>query len=238
MDDSEQAATAAIESGLMVAVGDRVAFRHALLRDAVYEEIAEPRRRGLHHRWGQVLLACEDAGAIPRPAEVARQLRMAGADTEAVPQLGRAAAEARELGALEHAAEYLEEAVEIDVDRADLWLELAQVEAWRGRADRSEDAFGRAFALLEGGEPLVLARAWLQHARVNHGPICAPRVARDSARTALGLIEQTKLAAGEERTEALATYAWCEAVAGDVDEAERLIDRLTADGHASGDWRV
>ncbi len=236
--DPERGATAALQSGLMVAAGDGVAFRHALLRDAVHEEIAGPRLRGLHHRWAHVLLACEEAGAIPRPAEVARQLRLAGADAEAVPHLARAAADARELGALEHAAEYAQEAVQIAPERPELWLELAELEAWRHRVDESEQAFSRAFALLEGGEPLTLARAWLQHARANHGPICYPRVALDSARTALQLIEETRLEATEEQTEALATWAWAEAVAGSVEEAERLLARLDGETYASNDWRV
>ena len=78
---------------------------------------------------------------------------------------------------------FVEEALGIAPDRAELWLELAELEAWRHRRDRSEQAFGRAFALLEEGDPL-LARARLQHARANHGPICYPRVALDSARAA------------------------------------------------------
>jgi tetratricopeptide (TPR) repeat protein len=199
LEDPEDAATAALHSGLMVAAGDGVGFRHALLREAVSEDIAEPRRRGLHRRWAHVLLACEQAGAIPRPTEVARHLRIAGAGADAVPQLRRAAANARSVGALEEAV---------------------------------------AFALLEGGEPLALARARLQHARANHGPICATRVARESARTALELIERAGLEASEERSEALAACAWCEAVAGSVEEAERLLERLSAEPDASGDWRV
>ncbi|HUA70393.1 MAG TPA: AAA family ATPase [Solirubrobacteraceae bacterium] len=238
LEDPEDAATAALESGLMAAAGDGVAFRHALLRDAVYKEIAEPRRRGLHQRWAHVLLACEQAGAIPRPAEVARHLRIAGAGAEAVPQLARAGANARSVGALEEAVAFVEEALGIAPDRAELWLELAELEAWRGRRDQSEDGFQRAFALLAPGEPLALARARLQHVRANHGPICAPRVARESARTALELIEQAGLEASEEQGEALAACAWCEAVAGSVEDAERLLERLSAETDASGDWRV
>ena len=238
LDDPEDAATAALHSGLMVPAGDGVAFRHALLRDAVYEEIAEPRRRGLHQRWAHVLLTCEQAGAIPRPAEVARHLRLAGAGADAVPQLVRAAANARSVGALEEAVAFVEEALGIAPDSAEIWLELAELEAWRGRRDQSDDAFRRAFALLEGGEPLALARARLQHARANHGPICFPRVARESARTALELIELAGLEASAERSEALAACAWCEAVAGNVEEAERLLERLSAEPDASGDWRV
>jgi len=238
LEDPEQAATAALQCGLMAAIGDGVGFRHALLRDAVYEETAAPRRRGLHHRWAQVLLACERAGAIPRPAEVARQLRLAGADAEAVPELARAAADARSVGTLDEAMAYVEEALGIAPDRAELWLEVGELEAWRHRRDASEEAFRRGIALLEGGEPLPLVRAWLRHARANHGPICFPRVARESARTALALIERNGLEAGEERTEALAACAWCEAVAGSAEEAERLLERLSAGPQASDDWRI
>jgi DNA-binding SARP family transcriptional activator/tetratricopeptide (TPR) repeat protein len=238
LEDPEETATVTLHSGLLVAVGDGIAFRHALLRDAVYEEIAPPRKRGLHHRWAQVLMACEQAGAIPRPAEIARHLRLAAADAEAVPHLARAAADARSVGALDEAVAYLEEALRIAPDRAELWLEVAELEAWRHRAGRSEEAFRRAFALLEEAEPLLLARAWLQHALANHGPICSPRIALKSARTALGLIERTRLDPSEERTEALATCAWAEAVAGSVEEAERLLEQLNAERYASSDWHA
>ena len=93
--DPDEAAGEALQSGLLEVADGAVGFRHALLRDAVYEEIAEPRRRSLHQRWAHALLASEQAGVIPRPAEAARHLRLAGADREAVPQLVRAAADAR-----------------------------------------------------------------------------------------------------------------------------------------------
>ncbi|MGH2881176.1 MAG: AAA family ATPase, partial [Solirubrobacteraceae bacterium] len=184
------------------------------------------------------LLACEQAGAIPRPAEVARHLRLAGAAADAVPQLVRATANSRSVGALEEAVAFVEEALGIAPAHAEIWLELAELEAWRGQRDQSEDAFRRAFALLEGGDPLALARARLRHARANHGPICFPRVARESARTALELIDASGIEASEERSEALAACAWCEAVAGSVEEAERLLARLSGEPDASGDWRV
>ena len=49
---------------------------------------------------------------------------------------------------------FVEEVLGIAPARAELWLELAELEAWRGRRDQSEDAFVRAFALLEAGAPL------------------------------------------------------------------------------------
>ena len=237
--DPEEAATQALQTGLVLSGADgRIAFRHALLRDAVYEEIAEPRRRGLHQRWARTLLGSEQAGAIPRPAEVARQLQLAGAAIEAVPQLARAAAQARSLAALEQAVSYLREALGIAPERADLWLELGELEAWRGRREQAEAGFKRSLALLEGGEPLPLARAWLRRARAYHGPICVPRAVLESASNAIDQLDRASLPMQEERSEALAARAWAEAVAGDVQKAERLLAELSADTPQSNDLRT
>ena len=236
--DPDEAAGGALETGLMVAADGGIAFRHALLREAVYAEIAEPRRRGLHHRWALALLASEEAGAVARPAEVARQLRLAQADREAVPQLVRAAVAARELAALEEAVAYLEEALAIESSRADLWLELGELEAWRLRREQAERAFEQALVLLEGDEPLVRAQAWLRRARAYHGPICVPRAVLDSARNALELIDLADTTAQEERSEALAAWAWAEAVAGSVEQAERLLAELGGQQRALDDLRI
>jgi len=224
--EPDESASQAIETGQMVAGEGRLGFRHALLREAVYEEIAAPRRRALHERWAQALLAAERDGAAPRPAEAARHLRLAGADDQAVPELARAAADARAVAALEQASSFLEEALSIAPDRAPLWLELGEIEAWRVRRDRAEIAFDRAIALLEDGDPLELARAWLRRARAYHGPICFPRGVLDSCARALALLEQTDRPAGEERREALAARTWAEAVAGSVEAAEQLLAEL------------
>jgi len=236
--DPEDAATAALEGGVLVAAGDGVGFRHALLREAVYQEIVEPRRRGLHERWAQALLASELAGASARPAEVARHLRLAGADARAVPQLARAAAAARALAALDQAAAFLDEALAIAPDGADLWLELAEVEAWRVRRDRAEAAFERALALLHTGERSALAHAWLRRARAYHGPICVPRAVLESARHALELLPESGAGVDGDRSEALAAWAWAEAVAGSVEQAERLLAQLSADGRPGDDLRI
>ncbi len=228
-----EAATQALQTGLLLASDGRIGFRHALLRDAVYEEIADPRRRGLHHRWAQALLASEQAGAVRHPDEVARHLRLAGADREAVPQLVRAAADARAMAALEQAVGYLEEALAIAPDRVDLWLELGELEAWRVRRDHAEAAFERATSLLAEAEPVECARAWLRRARAYHGPICVPRAVLESARKALELLELSPQAAADERSEALAAAAWAEAVAGSVEEAERLLAQLSSDASGS-----
>ncbi len=92
----------------------------------------------------------------------------------------------------------------------------------------------------EGAEPLVLARAWLRQARANHGPICVPAGrARERAHGARAL-DRSERTAGDaaERSEALAAWAWAEAVAGSVEEAERLLIELSAEPDSNGDLRV
>lgn len=226
-----EAAGEALQTGLLQSGDGRIAFRHALLREAAYEDIAEPRRRALHERWARALLGT-------RPAEAARHLRLAGADQEAVPQFALAAAAARTVAALEQAAAYLSEALEIAPSEDSLWLELAEVEAWRGRREQAVEAFERALSLLEGADPLTVARAQLRFARANHGPICVPRAVLDRARKALELLDAVDQDRPEERSEALAACAWAEAVAGSVDEAERLLVELDAVPHAHADLRT
>ena len=224
-----EAAADALQTGLVVADGSRIAFRHALLREAAYEEIAEPRRRTLHRAWADV---------TARADETARHLRLAGADLDSVPHLVRAAADARAVAALEEAVGYLGEALTIAPDRAEEWFELGELEAWRGRREPCDQAFRRGLALLDGDDRLTLARAWLRRARANHGPICVPRAVLDGAHHALDLLAHTDEFAPQERSEALAACAWAEAVAGSVDEAERLLVELSAAAADSNDLRT
>ena len=75
-------------------------------------------------------------------------------------ELIRAATQARSVAALEQAVGYLEEVLAIQPGRADVWLELAELEAWRMRREQAEAAFERALELLRAGEPpLALARS-------------------------------------------------------------------------------
>ncbi|HEX5851699.1 MAG TPA: AAA family ATPase, partial [Solirubrobacteraceae bacterium] len=213
IDDPASAASEALESGMFVARERRVGFRHALLRETVYTELPDPRRVQLHHAWAQVLLGHSHANA-QRAAERARHLLLAGRDTEAVEQLALAAADARAVAALHEAAGYLREAVAIAPKRAELLLELAEVEAWRGRRREAEEAFAPAIALLARAGALERARAWLRCARWYHGPICVPALVRECCAKALAELDAVTDPANAERREALAALAWAEAVAG------------------------
>jgi DNA-binding SARP family transcriptional activator/tetratricopeptide (TPR) repeat protein len=225
----ERACGEALETAILVGDGDRLGFRHSLLRDAVYAELTEPRSRMLHVRWAENLLACERDGAVRRPAEAARHLLLAGRNAPAVQELRRAAADARSVGALEQAAAYLNEAITIAPDRPDLLLELGEIEASRARREEADKAFDRARELLQGGPPLELARALLARARAYHGPLCVPREVLESCRQVLELLELAGVPAPAEHREALAAAAWSEAVAGNADEAERMLASLEAE---------
>jgi DNA-binding SARP family transcriptional activator/tetratricopeptide (TPR) repeat protein len=239
LEQPDRSAAALLATGLFVQAEGGVAFGHALLRDAAYEEIPMPRRPDLHRCLADALLT-GGPGSVVRPAEVARHLRLAGADADAVPELVRAGVQSRELGLLEPAVAYLEEALAIAPGRSDLLLELGEIEAWRGRRVQAETAFEEAMTALEHGGPVSRARALLRRARVYHGPICVPSLVLESARAAIALLA----AGGEvpdtdaERSEALAAWAWAEAVAGSVDRAEDLLARLAADGAPRSDLRV
>jgi len=224
-----EAALEALESGLATAGDGRIGFGHGLLREAVYAEMVEPQRVAMHRRWAQALLADEPGDALTRPAEVARHLRLAHADAEAVPHLARAAAAARSVGALEAAVGYLAEALTITPRAAELWLELGELEAWRGHRPESDEAFGQAMELLAGAPEIDLARASLRRVRANHGPICVPRLVLEVAKQTMELLEGC-VDCEAERSEAVAACAWAEAVAGSVEEAERLLSMLDAGG--------
>jgi DNA-binding SARP family transcriptional activator/tetratricopeptide (TPR) repeat protein len=222
------AAAEALDSGMFITSERRIAFRHALLREAVYAELSEPARVALHELWARVLLQREGAGGAQRPAEPARHLRLAGRDLEAVEQLVRAAAQARRIAALAEAAGYLREGAALAPDRADVLLELAEVEAWGGHREEAEESFARALELLQMAPPSELAAAWLRRARWYHGPICFPALVLESARNAIELLDRAGASVESEplRREALAALAWAEAVAGSVEEAERLLSEL------------
>jgi DNA-binding SARP family transcriptional activator/tetratricopeptide (TPR) repeat protein len=220
------AAAGALDSGLLVAARGRIGYRHALLREAVYEDLPEPRRAGLHEALAGALSATESSHA-GLPAEIARHLRLAGRDDLAVTQLVRAAAHARDVAALAEASEFLEEAAGLAPDDADIAVELAEVQAWRGHQEASDQAFGRALATLARA-PERLARAWARRATWYRGALCRPRRVLESARRAVEVLDAAALSATEVRSEALAAWAWAEAVAGDAEVADELLRQVQA----------
>ncbi|MDQ4129998.1 MAG: hypothetical protein M3133_03245, partial [Actinomycetota bacterium] len=120
----------AIEAGVLGELEDRLAFRHDVVREAVYEGTPLPLRKGLHLQVGRTLAA---AGASP--TEVASHLAMGAptGDSEAVNFIVRAA---RQIGpfAPGRAVDLLRRAVEltepVDPRRDELLVELVWSLVW------------------------------------------------------------------------------------------------------------
>ena len=209
----------ALESGLLESRDGRIGFRHQLLRDAAYGDLAEPRRAELHELLAETLDG--------PPAQIARHLRLAGRDEDAVPHLAQAAADASAMAAFTEAAAFLREAIEIHPDDAELLLELAHVEAWRANLEPSDEAFTRALDALEPDDHIARARALARRGLWLRTSLCAPPRAALAYREALAVLEQ---AGGPEDLliEVLAGLAWAEGAAGDPAEAEELLRRIHA----------
>ncbi len=220
------AASAAIATGLLVSRSRRLGYRHALLREAFYSEIPEPRRAELHERFAAVL---DEQGFARRAAEAARHLLLAGSEEAAVRHLLRAAEDARSVAAYPEAAEFLEQAARITPQSASLLVELAEVEAWRGRREAALAAFERAEAALANADPGTQALAWIRRGRWLRGALCYPSESRAAYLRGLEHLDGAADPVPGGRTEALAGLAWAEAVAGDATRSQELLDRLDED---------
>src|SRR5450631_579449 len=243
-----RAAAEALGSGLLRADDGRTGFRHALLRDAVYQEIPDPIRARLHNELAQLLRKrgqqpgsraqyARGARRGPRAAEVARHLRLAGQDEQAVSHLVLAAHDARFVAAMAEAAGFLTEAAAIEPDDPDLLVELAEVQAFRGLLESSDAAFDRAIEQISPQDAGALISAWLRRGRWLRGGVCHPRESRRSYRSALDVLDRDPASDLTARAEALAGMAWAEAVAGDpaaVDELLAEADRILG-GDLTGD---
>ena len=125
-----RAATEALGSGLLQTDDGRTGFRHALLADAVYQDIADPVRARLHGALAQLLRTrarpARKGSRTAQAAEIARHLRAAGQDEQAVNYLVMAAHGARNVAAMAEAASFLTEALQIDPDDPDLLIEAGR----------------------------------------------------------------------------------------------------------------
>ena len=123
----------------LIVPGDRAGvykFRHALTREAVYEDLILPRRQQLHARAAEVLQTRTDA----RPIAIANHLFAAGKDEEAVPLCLRAADEALAAVAYPEACALYERTLEFLTDTA----VRARVLAALGYAYLTHSEAGRA----------------------------------------------------------------------------------------------
>jgi DNA-binding CsgD family transcriptional regulator len=204
-----EAAAAATEAGL-VEFGAWVAFRHPLVRGAVYRSASPVQRQDVHRALAEVT----DPRADPDRRAWHRAHAAAGPDEDVAGELERSAGRAQARGGLAAAASFLERAALLTPDpgrRAQRLLAAA-------RAKRDAGALDAALGLLvaaEAGPPDPLRAAEVEHLR---GQIAGQqRRSSDGARLLLSAarrLERLDAAlARETYLEALAVAVW----AGDLD---------------------
>ena len=151
----EAAVLAALEASVtaqLIEQEDRVSgryrFRHALTREAIYEDLVVPRRRQLHSKVADILSVRSDRA----PVDLANQLFMAGRNEEAVDMCVAAADDAIRSVAFRDAGELLERAaphIQDAVERARVLCRAADCYWNNSESARAKNLLEHAIADLE-----------------------------------------------------------------------------------------
>ncbi|MFD9825649.1 hypothetical protein [Streptomyces violascens] len=155
----------AADAGLLAELtADRAAFRHDLLREAVYGGLSAGQRTALHHAISAVLAVHARRGRDTGPAEVAHHLLLAGPEHahEAAGYAREAGERASGLLAYEEAVRWYERAAEVcapGAELAEVLLGLGAARLGAGEWDAARGAVLRAASLArEGHRPDLRAR--------------------------------------------------------------------------------
>jgi DNA-binding CsgD family transcriptional regulator len=188
-------ATAAIASGL-ITFGQRVRFRHPLVRSAAYR-MASPQERQAAH---QALAEVTDADTDPDRRAWHRAQATARPDEEVAAELERSAQRAQARGGFYAAASFLERAAELTPEpgrRADRALAAATAKRASGALDAAVSLLGSVSA----GPPDALRAAEVEELR---GQIAFDQGhARDAARL---LLDSARLLEAHDATRARMAY--------------------------------
>lgn len=146
---------------------ERYRFRHALTREAIYEELVLPKRRQLHARAAEVLRSDPQTPVV----EIARHLIAAGRWAEALPLCIKAAEEAEARWAMHDAAALFELAlphVDDPLEQARLLCRLGTAYVYAGESLKAQPPLESGIAQLEAaGQRLEAARFRIALGRVH-----------------------------------------------------------------------
>ena len=163
----------AVRAGVLEDDGAQLRFRHDLIRDAIYGDLPQSMRRGLHREAGQ-RLAASSAPALQVAGQMARGAAIG--DTEAITWLVKAAREAAP-SSPDVAADLLGQAAELmsphnpgrdrllaELAGTLIWTRIADAEATcRGVLDRAHDPSA------DGPARIVLGHALIGQGRTDEG---------------------------------------------------------------------
>jgi predicted ATPase len=182
----------AVANHVLVSDGLRYAFRHALLREAVYADLLAGERAPLHAALAAALVELPELaeGRASLSAEVAHHFSAAGLDDRALVAAVRAAQDAEQLYAVADARRYYEQVLT-------LWDEVDDPESRSGISRAEVRARAAEAAFLAGDEQASVAMARAALAEID--------VATDPQRAASVHVQ-------------LSTYLWS---AGDSDGSLR-----------------
>ncbi|MBF4768752.1 AAA family ATPase [Nocardioides agariphilus] len=157
LDDSslDEALRAAVERNILVASDHHYAFRHALLGEAVYDDLLPGERVRLH---GRFAAAIADGRARGTAAELARHATLAHDDETALKASVQAGHEAAQVGGPDEAAQHFERALrllsglgaagEAIVDRTRLAVDTADALSSSGHPERAAALLAEQLAVL------------------------------------------------------------------------------------------
>ena len=210
-DALDTAVRTAVERNILVPATNGYSFRHALLAEAVYDDLLPGERTRLHAAYVRALSSAgEDADA----ADVARHAR-AARDLETAVRAGlRAGAEALEVGGPDEAAQQYEHVFEVvqripdlapDVDRIDLlasWVDALMAAGQSVRAisvarqqvehiGNGSEPVDRARALAVLAGAALIEDSWLALETAREGLLLVPAEPRPDS-TAMALSSRTR----------------------------------------------
>jgi DNA-binding CsgD family transcriptional regulator len=191
--DVAAALSPALETGVAVTDGERLAFGHDLIRETIHEQMPPAVSRGLHRHLAAQLDA---AGAGVERVAAQVMLGAEPGDAEAVGWLRRAAGEALASGpaiAADLLTRALELADEAFPERGELLAEAVRPLLWSGRAADAERVCSEGLAGAPGDEDEPLFRLGLADARLLQGRFQDARATCDEGLEGATLEEADRL---------------------------------------------
>ena len=219
------ALAAAVDAGLFSESGDRLAFRHELVRDAIYHDLPVAVRKGLHRQTGEAL---GGAGAAVERVAVHVALGAEPGDAEAVDWL-RTAANTAAVRAPATAVRLLERALEIcepsDPARQLLAAEMVAPLSAAGRLGEAETVARGVLAIGPAADVEIITRTGL-------AGVLATEARYADAIDQLG--QAAALAPEHDRQSLSAAGSLLLVLAGQIDRARVTAHRAVTDGERVG----